>query len=168
MKQLHRLQVAIACVVSLGASTNGALADIPPPQHFIMSSHAKSEATAIIIADNSISNGMEAHPPGAVFDTRDLCGIVIDVFAGAGANAVLNIMGSASDAAEFGGEDGWSSEGPPIKIVGANKLTTYVPLRHDTTEFFLSLPDRPHDPDVNGSIGGAIKVYGTAISCNTG
>ena len=77
-------------------------------------------------------------------------------------------MGNRAD--EYYGED-WFPEINPIDISNHTlrtvRRTFVIPLRHSITEFFLGTPAAPTKADLETSIGGAVQVFATAISCQS-
>lgn len=161
------IPLAIAIVIAVCSKAS---ASLPPPQPFLSaeSGAAKSKTVEIIAADDSVERGQESHPPGAVFSTERFCHVVLDVVAGPGLNAFLNVMGNRAD--EYYGED-WFPEVRPIDISNHTprtvRRTFVVPLRHSITEFFLGAPATPAKADLETSIAGAVHVFATAISCQS-
>ena len=144
---------------------------IPPPLHFerIESNPSISEKALVISASDAVFKGEQEHPSGAVYFSDDFCKVVLDVHAGPGANAALNVMGSSNPDVMFGSGKEWTQELAPIAITNSGNqfISTKIkaPLRHRVVEFFLSTPENPGKPDVGLSVGGSIQVYATAIPC---
>lgn len=89
------------------------------------------------------------------------------VYAGPGANATLNVMGSSDPNVMTGSGAGWVPEREPLSFTGAknwNGIFLGAVLRHRFVEFFLSTPDKPGVPDINASIGGAVIVQASGIT----
>jgi hypothetical protein len=157
----------------MGSTVDIGGADIPPPQRFLPSKTAlgKSEQVLVISASDAIYRGQQEHPSGAVFARDSYCTVLLDIHAGLGAKAILNIMESDNAEDIFGTGQDWIAEAPPYAITNATlhevSRQISVPVSRRLVEFFLSTTDNAATPDVGASVGGPILVYATALSCPT-
>lgn len=68
---------------------------VPPPAvdlHF-RAGQAKSDALEAIVADDQVNHGSETRDQGMEINTSSVCRLIIDTWAGSGANAILEIDG---------------------------------------------------------------------------
>jgi hypothetical protein len=161
--------VACASMAVLLLSVAGSQADIPPPQHFVPSKTTPGYSEWVVVAGGNDANfrGQQEHPFGCVFETEGYCQLRLVIFAGPGADATLNVMGSSDPNAVFGGNAAWVQEMQPLSFTGAQNWKGYffqAVLRHKLVAFFLSTPDKPGVPDINGSIGGPVEVQALGVT----
>lgn len=86
---------------------------------------------------------------------------MLAIYAGPGAKATLNVMGSSDPNVMAGAGSDWVQEMAPVSFTAATNwkgIYLAAVLRHKLVEFFLSTPDKPGVPDVGSSIGGPVLV----------
>jgi|HubBroStandDraft_4_1064222.scaffolds.fasta_scaffold00022_35 hypothetical protein len=128
--------------------------------------HSAAPTFCALQNDTGLQRQQE-HPFGSAFETVGYCQVRLVVYAGPGANATLNVMGSSDPNVMTGSGAGWVPEREPLSFTGAknwNGIFLGAVLRHRFVEFFLSTPDKPGVPDINASIGGAVIVQASGIT----
>ncbi|HET6275368.1 MAG TPA: hypothetical protein VFE16_05435 [Candidatus Cybelea sp.] len=168
MVRQTNIGAVLIALALIGISAVGSKADIPPPQHFVPSktTPAYSEWVEVAGGDDANWKGQQEHPFGSLFETEGYCQVSLVIYAGPGARAILNVMGSSDrDAATGGGS--WVQEIAPVSFTGSpgwNGIFFGAVLRHKLVQFFLSTPDKPGVPDMGTSIGGAVIVQAQGIT----
>lgn len=150
-------------------SAAGSRANIPPPQRFVPSKTAPGYSEWVVVAGGDDANfkGQQEHPFGSVFETEGYCQVRLVIYAGPGANATLNVMGTSDPHVVLGNGHDWVEEMPPYSFTGAPNwkgIFFYAVLRHRFVQFFLSTPDKPGVRDINASIGGPVQVLAAGVT----
>lgn len=145
----------------LASMTQPADAVPPPPVELnFPSGHPKSDALEVIVADDAVKPGSEARDQGMEVDTSSACKLIIDIWAGKGADATLQVDGLPTSALETYQSFPYFK---PLHMVGPAtrnqfyKRVEVINTPQNYTWFWLHINNvRAHGP---------IHVFATAVRC---
>jgi hypothetical protein len=72
----------------------------PPVELNFPAGHSKSDALDVIVADDQVQAGTETRDQGMELDTSSVCKLIVDIWAGKGANATLEVDGLPTSSLE--------------------------------------------------------------------
>jgi hypothetical protein len=144
------------------------LANIPPPQKFMLGPTGTNTVPTIVSASVA-ANDDTARPYGGLYETAGYCSVRLTATLGPHLVAFFNVWGTDQYESMAGSQLNWTKQTPPILLSNKSDSTAtqvfVVPLEQKFTEFFLSTASEPATPDYSAPLKAGVSVSAVATRC---